>query len=241
MDRVTVLIPTYNRSKYITEAVNSCLVQKNININIIIYDDGSTDGTSFIIDGLIKSNPGKIKYIRSDKNLGIGNARNVLLENMETEYGCWLDSDDKMHPDRLFRSLVELKKGYDMIYCGINSMDANGNLTRNTISVDVKSYKRGNFSTLKNNTVCATCFFNKNAKSIKFEKLRLGGEDVLWLYNCINAGFKIGYVNDFLYYYRNHGERIGVIKRKPQNKQLKEAEDALVGKKLKEIQNNLKP
>jgi glycosyltransferase involved in cell wall biosynthesis len=241
--RLTILIPTYNRGNLIEKTIQSCLSQTYQDFNIFIYDDASTDDTPKIAKGLIKKYPNKIKYYRNTSNRGIGYARNVLISNLETEFGVWLDSDDLMVPDRIEKciSYMDNNHNVDVVYSNIQWFTTNEddiNL-KGHIEIDVTKYDKNTWHSLKFNTACATGFFRKKVTKFKFEtELKLGGEDVLWIWKLLQNDIKIGHINESLYLYRNHTHRIGKQKRQESMKGLKEKEDAILALKIKEIQND---
>lgn len=89
---VSVLIPTYNRAPLVTRAVNCGIKQTYPNIEVVVYDDGSTDATKEALRSFRKSK--RLRYIAHPENRGPAPARNALLKHMKGEYACWLDSDD---------------------------------------------------------------------------------------------------------------------------------------------------
>ena len=93
-DKISVIIPTYNRDKYIIESLNSVLKQTYHNLEIIIIDDCSTDNTEFLISQ-VKDN--RIKYIKLKENKGSSFARNVGIEMATGNYITFQDSDDIYH------------------------------------------------------------------------------------------------------------------------------------------------
>lgn len=100
---VSVIIPTYNRAKYITEAIDSVLKQTYKNIDIIIVDDGSTDDTKKILKPYMH----KIRYFYQE-NKGVGAARNKGVKESKGKYLAFLDSDDVWKREKLD---VQLKRG----------------------------------------------------------------------------------------------------------------------------------
>ncbi|WP_253688014.1 glycosyltransferase [Treponema sp. OMZ 792] len=92
MNKITVLMPSYNRGRYITEAVNSVLNQKTkFGVKLIITDDCSTDGSVEKIKDFHKTHPDNIEIILSGKNERL--LSNILKAQMrvETEYFvCWI-------------------------------------------------------------------------------------------------------------------------------------------------------
>ena len=97
-DKVSVIIPAYNRSNYILEAIQSVLEQKYASIEIIIVDDGSTDDTKDKVLPFV----GKewIRYIYQ-KNKGRSAARNKGLVAAKGDYITFLDSDDIFEPGKI--------------------------------------------------------------------------------------------------------------------------------------------
>lgn len=239
--RVTILIPSYNRGYLIEKTIKDCFLQTYKDFNIIIYDDASTDNTEKIVKKLINKYPNKIKYIKGNINKGIGYARNILISKLNTEFGMWLDSDDFMTSDRIEKciSYLDNNNEIDIVYSNIQRFISDGDqiILKSNIIIDVNKYHKDNWNSLKLNTTCATGFFRKKLSKFKFESsLRLGGEDVLWIWNLLQKNIKIGHINESLYLYRNHQNRIGNLKRKPIMKDIKKNEDLILAKKIKEIQ-----
>lgn len=98
---ISVLIPTYNRKDIVLEAIRSALKQEPNNFEIIVIDDGSTDGTAEYLQGLNLS----IKII-TQKNMGVAAARNRGIREARGEYIAFLDSDDLWLPHKLQQQLA---------------------------------------------------------------------------------------------------------------------------------------
>lgn len=105
---VSVLMPAFNAEKYIAQAVDSILQQSFHHFELIILNDGSTDGTSQIIGGM---NDQRIRVIHLDQNQGLVKARNRLVDEARGKYLAFLDSDDVAMPDRLQRQVDFLERG----------------------------------------------------------------------------------------------------------------------------------
>lgn len=89
---LTIIIPIYNASDYLSGALSS-IRRQNLNIEIILIDDASTEDYTNILNEYRDLN---IKYIKLKKNKGPGNARNIGLKYANTEYILFLDSDDEL-------------------------------------------------------------------------------------------------------------------------------------------------
>ena len=110
---VSVIIPTYNRAHCIIRAVNSVANQTYKNIEIIIVDNSSTDNT---LD-LIKSQNKKNIYLYNIDNKGVvASSRNLGIKNSKGKYVAFLDSDDWWLPKKIEISIIELEKGFDIVY-----------------------------------------------------------------------------------------------------------------------------
>ena len=90
---LTVVIPVYNTGEYLSRCIESVMNQTINNIDIIIINDGSTDDSEKIIKKYILKQP-DINYIKLEKNIGVGNARNLGIDKTKTKYIAFIDSDD---------------------------------------------------------------------------------------------------------------------------------------------------
>ena len=89
---ISVIIPAYNVENYIFRAIESVLNQTYSNYELIIVDDGSTDGTWDIIQSYAKNE--KKMVIKKQKNSGVSKARNAGIEIAKGDFLVFLDSDD---------------------------------------------------------------------------------------------------------------------------------------------------
>lgn len=113
MPCVSVIIPVYNVAPYLREALDSVVGQSYHNLEIIIVDDGSTDGSSEICDEYL-SDP-RVQVIHQE-NRGLSNARNVGLDLSSGVYIAFLDSDDAFHPDFVQKMVYEIGDA-DVVVC----------------------------------------------------------------------------------------------------------------------------
>ena len=112
---VSVVIPTYNRSAFVTKAVDSVLNQIFGDYELIVVDDGSTDDTK----GQLNKYEGKIRYIYQD-NHGVSAARNTGITASRGEWLAFLDSDDEWRPNYLAKQIRQANK-----YAGLCMQSAN--------------------------------------------------------------------------------------------------------------------
>ena len=112
---VSVVMPTYNGSKYIKRAIESILGQTYTNFEFLIIDDGSEDNTAEIIHSF---NDKRIKYIYQD-NRGPASAYNTGFKNAGPDFIFVMDHDDISYPIRLEKQLEYLVKN-NLDVCGTN-------------------------------------------------------------------------------------------------------------------------
>lgn len=206
--KVDILIPTYNREQYIEQCIDSILNQTYKDINIIIYDDGSTDKTRQIIEYYQKFHS-NIQYIRGVENRGVGFARNILLESSKAEYIAWQDSDDISNPYRIEKSLNYIEHTeVDILFTDMIFYVDGASYKRSKTISKVDIYKYTKREGLVNNMNFATAFFNSKLKSHKFDESLLRKEDVKWISNLIQNKVRFGYVEAPLYYCRRHLGRL---------------------------------
>lgn len=101
---VSVILTTYNRKAFVTEALESVLHQDFTDYEIIVIDDGSTDGTETVI-----SNYKGVRYVYQ-KNQGVSHARNQGLSLAQGKFVCFLDSDDLWLPKKLSTQVTVMQK-----------------------------------------------------------------------------------------------------------------------------------
>lgn len=112
MAETTVIIPTYNRLHFLKEAVASVFGQTYTNFELIVVDDGSTDGTRDFVAGL--ANP--VRYVRQE-NAGPSSARNRGFVEARGEFITFLDSDDLWQPTKLAAQIALMRNEPEATVC----------------------------------------------------------------------------------------------------------------------------
>jgi glycosyltransferase involved in cell wall biosynthesis len=97
---VSVILPVYNRAGWVARAVESVFAQTHRHLELLVIDDGSTDGTRYVLDGF-----GSRVHVLKQSHAGAEAARNLGLAHARGEFVAFIDSDDMWHPDRLSRQL----------------------------------------------------------------------------------------------------------------------------------------
>ena len=129
--KVSVLMPTYNRERFITDAVRSVLAQDYGNIELVIVDDGSTDRTAEILveqfSDYMTGVPvdGKTICYYPSEHQGISGARNLALDKATGAYIAFLDADDRFHPNKLSLQMEYLQAHPEasIVFCGFENVE----------------------------------------------------------------------------------------------------------------------
>jgi glycosyltransferase involved in cell wall biosynthesis len=116
-DLVSVVVVTYNQLQYVKETLDSVLNQGYSKLQIIVSDDGSTDGTAQLISAYAERYPDKIDAILSEGNTGIAANFNRALGKVRGEFIAWLGGDDIMLPDKISKQVALLRNRPDAVGC----------------------------------------------------------------------------------------------------------------------------
>lgn len=128
---VSIVIPVYNGSNYLREAIDSALAQTYDNIEIIVVNDGSTDEGA--TEAIALSYGDKIRYFAKE-NGGVATALNLGIEKMQGEYFSWLSHDDMYLPEKVEKqvhALVQFKDVGAVVFSDYCYIDENSTVTQN--------------------------------------------------------------------------------------------------------------
>lgn len=131
--RVSIVIPVYNGSEYLREAVDSALAQTYANVEVIVVNDGSTDDGR--TDAVARSYGGKIRYFCKD-NGGVSSALNVGIREMTGEYFSWLSHDDIYFPDKIEKQIDYIQNNPEvkLVTSNFVIIDKDGNTIRDYVN-----------------------------------------------------------------------------------------------------------
>jgi len=219
MAKVSVCIPTYNRSDYLKYSVNSVLNQTYSDFELIICDDGSTDNTAEIVNNF---NDSRIKYICHPQNIGRSKNMRSGFENATGEYFIKFDDDDALTPDFLSKTvaILEENKNIDFVCTNHWVIDANNN--RNEIATKENSDKWGKSKlkqgiidnliyqtfVLQSLQVGSSLFRYQALKDVDYmNPLADGCEDFDLLVRMAIEGKQGYFLPEFLMEYRFHGQQ----------------------------------
>jgi glycosyltransferase involved in cell wall biosynthesis len=209
---IYVLIPTYNRQKFLPQAINSLLKQSYNDFKIVIYNDGSTDNTSKILKEYSLKYKDRFILLGESENHGVNYSRNRLIQyalGSVADYFVWQDSDDVSVYSRLKELEEAIKRQQADILFSAMYFFVDPNMNRKKLStLDISKYK--NRAGLFNNMNFPTAIFNKKTCGIPFDSsIRKPGGDLVWILDLIKSKrIKFGYYDKPLYYLRRHPDRL---------------------------------
>lgn len=128
--KVTVVIPVYNGEKTISRTIDSILKQTYTDWDALIINDGSTDGTSKILDMYVNQYPEKIKAF-SQTNIGQAETRNKSIHMTESTFLMFVDADDFIDCDYIENYVSAIESGdYDCVVGGFRRVNSKGKITK---------------------------------------------------------------------------------------------------------------
>ncbi len=215
---VSVIIPVYNREKYIEECLISVLEQSYQNFEIILVDDGSTDNTISICNNIVAKD-NRIK-IFSGKHNGVSAARNLALDNAGGEYVFFMDSDDVIHP-RVLETLLEKMEIVPISI--IEGEDIKEDVWERYTSILKMRPLNSEKTTFYTNSKALERFFNSESTfgrmgGFMFCRSYIGntrfktdlhiGEDVYFIYENFLKGGDAAVVESEGYFWRSHKDKL---------------------------------
>ncbi len=125
--KVSIVIPVYNGSDYLKEAIDSALGQTYKDIEVIVVNDGSNDGGQ--TEAIAKSYGDKIRYFPKE-NGGVASALNFGIKSMRGEWFAWLSHDDLFSHNRIEQDLILIEKNPEaqVTFCNIKRIDSKGEI-----------------------------------------------------------------------------------------------------------------
>lgn len=221
MEKLSIIVPIYNAEKYLSQCINSIINQDYKDIELILIDDGSADGSGQICD-LYQSKDERIRVIHQE-NRGCISARLCGIQESVGQYIGFVDSDDWIAGDmyRLLMSVVEEKQcdivsmGYIMICGEEEKKEDDGTLLGEYIRgknldvllsnmmYDEKEKRRGVHPALWSKVFKKEILLKACAK---IDENITMGEDTAIFYSCCLYANSIYIMREYKYYYRIHNE-----------------------------------
>lgn len=207
---VSVIIPCYNAERYVESAVRSIMEQTYTNLEILVADDCSTDGTFSILKKLAAEDS-RIKILRNETNLGVVDTLNELVSEASGVYIARMDADDISLPDRIARQIAFLQQNPQIDFCGCNAFHINDDgktIGKTTLpeSYDDVRFFLAYYSTFYHPAIFARAeVFKQNA----YDKDFLHAEDYeLWCRLIFAKGMKGANLKERLLKYRINSQGV---------------------------------
>ncbi len=200
MQLVSVIMPYYKKRPFFKKSLDSVLLQKYQNIEIIIiYDDEDLKELNYIKKIIGKNK--KIRLLLNKKNYGVSYSRNLGIKHAKGEYIAFLDCDDYWHKSKLITQLNFMKKNQcDFSFTSYLIVDENNNLIGRWRAKKEIQYKDLKFTC---DIGLSTVILKKNLlKSVKFPNLKTKEDYALWLILIKKKIIMLGMKN-FLTFWRN--------------------------------------
>lgn len=129
--KVSVVVTCYNHEKYIEECLRSIFGQTHQEIELLIFNDGSTDASGEVISEVLQDSPFTETHYFSEKNRGLAYVRNDALSKMTGDFLLFVDSDNFLNDDHIEKLLTELSvTNSDIAYCQLWDFNAQRDVLR---------------------------------------------------------------------------------------------------------------
>ena len=201
LPKVDIIVPNFNKGKYLKKCLDSVLRQSYKNWKLIIVDDNSKD---FSLDVLKKyKNKKKIKDIELKNNKGPSFCRNLALKNSNNNYVAFLDSDDIWKSNKLHEQLnFMVKNNYDFTYSDYCTFYDNHKKILKKNCTNLKNSFNYNEFILNTSINSSTIILKRKiTKGVKFEELNLL-EDYIYKCQILKKKYLANKLNKVLAYYR---------------------------------------
>lgn len=201
--RASFVIPAYNADRWISKAVWSCRNQTIKQIEIIVINDGSTDGTKDILDW--HASEDKRVRVFHQENAGRSAARNFGNDQAKSDIIMVLDADDMATRDRAINTISTFRlKKPDFLYGSFFAVDSMGTTDRKVVSApfDPENAKKQKLNFICHSTVAYT---KKLSESVRYEEgvySKLGLDDWKFQWEVHKRGYSIKNIRNPLCYYR---------------------------------------
>ena len=241
MEKVNILMATYNGRRYVAKQIESILNQTYQDFRLIVSDDCSTDSTLKILEEY-ESKDDRIEIFSQGQNLGIVGNFEFLIGKVRSEYFMFADQDDVWEKDKIEKSIKKLEEDkLDLVYTDLSVVDSRLNEIAPSYwrlkGLDYRIKKYNDFESLYLNNFVTGCTMLVKSKWIN-DILPLPKESkyVLhdyWISLIISQKGKIGYIDEPTVKYRQHKDnKVGSITVSEQMHTLDDVRDLFIKVKL---------
>lgn len=202
--RVSVIMPSYNKERFIKKSIESIISQTYQDWELIIFDDCSSDKSTDIIESMSKLD-NRIKFQKNRKNIGIAANRNRAIDIAKGEYIALLDADDISLPNRLASEVdyLDSNENIDVVFGGYMEINENDEI-KETYFTPLKNPKYIKANLLVLDVIPnGSCMYRKSfvdRYNIRYRDGYLGMDDYLFWVECSLHGNISGIPELFLYW-----------------------------------------
>ncbi|PCI61301.1 MAG: hypothetical protein COB35_06900 [Gammaproteobacteria bacterium] len=241
LPKVSVMVITYNQKDFIHETIKSVLEQDYLNIEYVIADDGSTDGTAEVINEYAKKYPNIIIPLINLPNVGITANSNRGLKACTGEYIAIQGGDDVFLPGKISKQVEWLEQDENRVLCGhyLNTCDENSIIIGKHVTIKVAG--KGPENWIEQGTLYGATSIMLRASAINTngfdERLPIVSDWKLYIDTLLKGG-EYGYLTECLGLYRKHDNNVTNIKEPV----MKDAEETfnILEKELKGCNKSIK-
>lgn len=203
--KASFVIPVYNGQAFLAQTIESCLKQTEKRIEIVVVDDGSTDGTRRLIEYYAAQDE-RVRPVILPQNIGRSLARNEGNKAAQGDVILVLDADDIAARSRVADTLNYLKKNptVDIVYGQFNVLDAVGRFQEgiDVMPFDYEQVKKEKFTYICHSTMAFRKSVTEKVQYTDGEVSRLCIDDWYFQVQAHQAGFKFGAIKKLLGAYR---------------------------------------
>lgn len=182
---VSIIMPSYNTAKFISETIESVSAQTYPNWELIIVDDCSTDDTDAVVRPYLVDN--RIRYIKNEKNSGAAVSRNRALREAKGKWVAFLDSDDLWLPEKLEKQIEFMEKNdYHFSYTNYIEIDEESKTNGKRVTGPKKITKYGMYNYCWMG--CLTVMYDAETVGvIQIADIKKNNDYAMWLKACKKA------------------------------------------------------
>lgn len=205
-DHISIGISFYNSVEYLEYAIISVIAQTHKKWELILVDDGSTDGSLELAENFAKLDS-RVRVISDGQNRKLPYRLNQIIDEAKYCYIARMDADDLIHPRRLEKQLkfLEENPNFDLVSSGLVSIDNNNNVYgyRSPSSLNVDFNKVNISYPINHATILVRKrWYERNKYNVNYPRSQ---DYELWCRTSSNKDLAIAILPDLLYYYREEG------------------------------------
>jgi glycosyltransferase involved in cell wall biosynthesis len=201
---ITIVVPFFNAMAFLEKNLQSLLSQSDSNIEVILIDDGSSDGSGEWAERWVDQHP-RFQLIRQS-NRGVSSARNLGLSKARGAWILFVDADDMVHPD-FVAAMRAAVQGKDFAVCAYDRVGPKGStpfVMRDSQAVSLAQVYEHTLCTPVMNGGCCNKIFRMDVireHGLRFNEQFSVGEDMVFLAHYLKHSQTVGYVPEVLYHY----------------------------------------